>query len=195
MGNIYATWLPGYMESEHHLSITKTGLIITIPDVCAVIGSIFAGWSSDYLARRGVAPLNSGRVPLVAGLIGMAFFTVLTTQSGSLLTAATWLSCAMFFSQLSGSCFWIAASAAVPQNCLGSFGGIQNCLGYLGGAIAPALTGFAVQATGFFTTPLLIGAGISLIGAAIYWIVPRGPITADDLSHTLPTPAPVSSWA
>jgi sugar phosphate permease len=188
MGTVYATWLPGYMEIEHHLSIAKTGMIVTIPYACSVVGSLFAGWLSDRLARRGVSPLDSGRIPFVIGLVGMAVFTALTAQAGGLVVATLWLSCAMFFSQLSGSCSWIAASAAVPGSCLGSFGGIQNCFGYIGGAIAPALTGYAVQATGSFTTPLLLGAAISLVGAAIYWIVPRGPITAEDLSFD-PVPA------
>jgi len=186
MGSVYATWLPGYMEMEHHLSITNTGLLITIPYVCSVVGSVFAGWSSDWLVRRGVTPLDGGRIPFMAGLMGMAIFTALTALSGGLIAATVWLSCAMFFSQLSGSCSWVAASAAVPENCLGSFGGMQNCFGYLGGAVAPALTGYAVQATGSFTTPLLIGAGISVAGAAVYWFVPRGPITPDQLGDTRP---------
>jgi MFS family permease len=146
-----------------------------------VVGSVFAGWSADALARRGISPMNSGRIPFIAGLLGMALFTVLTAYSGGLLTALLWLSCAMFFSQLSGSCSWVVASTAVPQNCLGSFGGIQNCFGYFGGALAPAVTGILVQSTGSFTLPLMAGAVISAIGAAIYWIVPKGPITAGDL--------------
>jgi sugar phosphate permease len=186
MGSVYATWLPGYMEMQHHLSLTNTGLIITIPYVCSVFGSVFAGWSSDYLVRRGATPLDGGRIPFVAGLVGMAAFTALTALSSGLVAATAWLSCAMFFSQLSGSCSWVAASAAVPENCLGSFGGMQNCFGYLGGAIAPALTGYTVQATKSFTTPLLIGAGISVLGAALYWFVPRGPITAGQLGDTRP---------
>jgi sugar phosphate permease len=186
MSTVYATWLPGYMEMEHHLSITKTGLLITIPYICSVVGSVFAGWSSDLLVRRGATPFNGGRIPFVAGLVGMAIFTALTALSGGLLAATVWLSCAMFFSQLSGSCSWVAASAAVPENCLGSFGGMQNCFGYLGGAVAPALTGYAVQATGSFATPLLIGAGISLVGAALYWFVPHGPIDPDDLGAVPP---------
>ncbi|HXP98318.1 MAG TPA: MFS transporter [Telmatospirillum sp.] len=183
MGTIYVTWLPGYMEMEHHLSVTNTGLLITVPYACSVVGSVFAGWASDYLARRGVSPMNSGRIPFVAGLLGMASFTVLTALSGGLMTALLWLSCAMFFGQLSGSCSWIVASTAVPENCLGSFGGIQNFFGYMGGALAPTVTGFAVQATGSFTVPLIAGAVISAIGAAIYWFVPKGPISVSDLAE------------
>jgi MFS family permease len=186
MATIYATWLPGYMEIEHHLSIGKTGLLITIPYVCSVVGSVFAGWISDYLARRGISPMNAGRIPFIAGLLGMALFTVLTALSGGLLSAMVWLSCAMFFSQLSGSCSWIVASTAVPENCLGSFGGIQNCFGYIGGAIAPTVTGYAVLATGSFTVPLLLGAAISVLGAVAYWLLPDGPISAEDLGDIRP---------
>jgi sugar phosphate permease len=192
MGSVYATWLPGYMEMQHHLSITRTGLIITIPYVCSVVGSLFAGWCCDYLIRRGASPLDGGRIPFIAGLVGMAAFTALTAMSSSLVAATVWLSCAMFFSQLSGSCSWVAASAAVPENCLGSFGGMQNCFGYLGGAVAPALTGYVAQATGSFTAPLLIGAGISIVGAAIYWFVPRGPITPEQLGDIRPILAAAS---
>lgn len=192
MGTIYATWLPGYMEIQHHLTVGRTGLIVTIPYACSVVGSVFAGWASDRLARRGVSPLDSGRIPFVVGLVGMALFTALTAKTEGLAMATLWLSCAMFFSQLSGSCSWIAASAAVPGRCVGSFGGIQNCFGYLGGAIAPALTGYAVGITGSFTAPLLVGAAISLVGAALYWFVPHGPITAEELEAGLPFPPSIA---
>ena len=189
MGSVYATWLPGYMEIEHHLSITKTGMIITIPYICSVVGSIFAGWASDVLVRRGFSPLNGGRIPFIVGLLGMAVFTALTATSSGLLSATIFVSAAMFFSQLSGSCSWVAAAAAVPESCLGTFGGIQNCFGYLGGAVAPVLTGYTVQMSGSFSLPLMIGAGISVVGAVLYWSLPNGPIDAAQLGDDAPLPA------
>lgn len=182
MAGMFATWLPAYMEMQHHLSIAKTGMIVTIPYVCAVIGSVFAGWSADWLGRRGFTPMNAGRIPFIIGLLGMASFTVLAALSQGLVMATIWLSCAMFFSQFSGSCSWIVASTAVPENCLGSFGGIQNCFGYIGATFAPAVTGFTVQATGSFTSALIIGAVISTVSAVIYWSVPNGPITSANLA-------------
>ncbi len=182
MGSLFATWLPGYLEMDRHLSVAKAGLVVTGPYTFAVIGSLFAGWAADMLARRGISPFNSGRIPFIVGLVGMALFTVLAAEAGGLVMAVIWLCCAMFFSQLSGSCSWVAASAAVPEDCLGSFGGIQNCFGYVGGAIAPAVTGFAVQATGSFVMPLVIGAGVSVVAAAIYWLVPRQPLQEAEIA-------------
>lgn len=51
----------------------------------------------------------------------------------------------------------------------------------------------AVRATGPFTTSLLPGAAISLAGAALCWLVPYGPTTAEDLAlASRPITAPVS---
>jgi len=182
MSGIYATWLPAYLEIERHLSVRQAGMMAAIPFTLAVVGSLFAGWAADVLGRRGVSPLNSGRIVFVTGLVGLAVFTLLTAQAAGVVMAVVWLSTAMFFSQLSGSCSWVAASAAVPENCLGSFGGIQNCFNYVGGAIAPAVTGIAVELTGSFVMPLVLGAAIALLAAAVYWFLPTGPISAEDVA-------------
>jgi MFS family permease len=182
MSGIYAAWVPAYLQIERHLSIGQAGMATAIPFTLAVVGSLFAGWAADALAGRGVTALNSGRIVFVVGLLGMAFFTVLTAEAGGVVMALVWLSTAMFFSQFSGSCSWVAASAAVPENCVGSFGGIQNCFNYTGGAIAPAVTGIAVQVTGSFVMPLVLGAAIALVGAVIYWFLPTGPLSAADVA-------------
>jgi len=182
MSGIYAAWVPSYLQIERHLSIGQAGMATAIPFTLAVVGSLFAGWAADALAGRGVTPLNSGRIVFITGLLGMAFFSVLTALAGGVVMALVWLSTAMFFSQLSGSGSWVAASAAVPENCVGSFGGIQNCFNYTGGAIAPAVTGIAVEVTGSFVMPLVLGAAIALAGAVIYWFLPTGPLNAADVA-------------
>jgi hypothetical protein len=35
---MYGTWLPGYLEQQHHVSIGKTGVLAMIPLGCSVIG-------------------------------------------------------------------------------------------------------------------------------------------------------------
>jgi len=55
------------------------------------------------------------------------------------------------------------ASVAAPAHCTASLGAIQNFGGYLGGALAPAVSGFIVQATDSFVPALLVSAVIGLI--------------------------------
>ena len=52
--------------------------------------------------------------------------------------------------------------------------GIQNCCGTLAGAIAPALTGLMVEATGHFTVAFVTAALVSIAGLVGWvWMVPR----------------------
>ncbi|AYD03935.1 MFS transporter (plasmid) [Neorhizobium sp. NCHU2750] len=193
MAGIYATWLPAYLEMTYHLSVGKTGLAVAIPFTCATIGSVFAGWLADAITRRNHSAFDAGRIVFIIGLIGLAGFTVLTARSGDVVMATTWISCAMFFSQLSGTCSWLVAANAVPESSVASFGGIQNCFGYIGGALAPAITGFAVAESGSFTVPLFIGAGISVVSAVIYWFVANGPIESRKLTNLNTLSASVSN--
>ena len=83
VSGIYATWLPAYLEIDRHLSIKQAGMAAAIPFTLAVVGSLFAGWAADLLGRRGVSPLNSGRIVFVTGLLGLAVFTLLTAQAAA----------------------------------------------------------------------------------------------------------------
>ena len=79
------------------------------------------------------------------------------------------------------------SSVAVPPNCTASIGSMQNFGGYLGGALAPIVTGLAVQATGSFVPAMVIGAAIGALSAAAYLFLVIGPITADDMDALSPS--------
>ena len=69
MNWFYAAWLPGYLETARHVSISKTGWLAAIPYVFGVIGSLTGGWLCDRLARGGLSAIASRKVPIVAGML------------------------------------------------------------------------------------------------------------------------------
>jgi MFS family permease len=177
MGWVYQAWLPGYLEMERHMSIAKTGWVAAIPFACGVLGSVGSGWLTDFLAARGVSPINSCKIPVVIGLAGMASFTILTALTPSTLIAVIAVSTALAFNGMAGAMCWALASVAAPRHCTASLGSIQNCGGYIGGALAPTITGFIVQDTGSFVPALLFSAALGLGCALIYvFMVPGQPI-------------------
>jgi MFS family permease len=182
MNGLFATWLPGYLEIERHMSIGQAGFVAALPYAMSVVGGLFAGWAADALLRRGASPFNSARTVWIVGLFGMALFTVLTAEAPGAFMAVVWLCTAMFFYQFSGTCCWVSVNAAVPENCVGSFGGLANSIGAVGGGIAPLITGIAVDVTGSFVMPLVVGAALVTAGALIVWFVPTGPLTAEDIA-------------
>jgi cyanate permease len=147
-----------------------------------VVGSIGGGWIADWLMRRGFSPVNSRKIPVIIGLLGMVSFTVIAAETSSDVLAVGAIAAALMFGASASGMSWALASVAAPANCTASLGAIQNFGGYLGGALAPTVTGFIVQATGSFTPALLVSAAIGLVSALMYLVVIRGaPITTAEL--------------
>jgi MFS family permease len=167
------------LEIERHMSIPKTGWVAGIPFAFGVIGSIGAGWLTDFLSRRGVSPVNSCKIPVVIGLGGMAGFTIVAALTPSTFVAVAAISTALLFNGMAGAMCWALASVIAPRHCTASLGSIQNCGGYIGGALAPAVTGFIVQDSGSFVPALLFSASLGLVCTLVYiFVVPGKPIDA-----------------
>ena len=93
---MYVTWLPGYLEGQHHISIARTGVLVTIPLICSMIGSLCGGYASDHLAARGMSIVKARKLPTALGYIGSALFTAFAATSSTPGPAVLWISCAMF---------------------------------------------------------------------------------------------------
>ena len=185
-GTVYITWLfnswlPAYLELERHMTILHSGLASAVPATCGIVGAISGGFTVDYLVRRGISPINSRKYQFSAALLGMAIFTMLGAYASSAALAIACISAAIFLGYVSSSTAWAMASVAAPANCTASIGSMQNFGGYIGGALAPAVTGFIVQATGSFVPALVLGAAIGLASAACYFFIIRDPITETEL--------------
>ncbi len=178
---LFQTWIPGYLEMARHISVARTGLLAAVPQLCGVVGSLLGGYVVDRLAARGVSPINARKIPIAAGLIATAVFTVLAAYATTATSALALLSAAVFFSSVAGGTIWALVSAAAPPNMVASCGSIQNFGAYLGGTCSPIITGIIVDVTGSFSLALVLAAAVSVAGAVVYLVVVQRPITEADL--------------
>jgi MFS family permease len=178
---LYLTWLPGYLEIEHHMSTLRTGFAASIPFVFGFFGALTGGAISDWLGRRGFSPINSRKYPIVCGLLGMALFTVPAALTHSADLAIFFIAIAMFFGNISSTTSWALVTAVAPPNYVASLGSIQNFGGYFGGSFAPIVTGLIAQHTHSFAGALIVGAGIGATSAMIYLFAVTKPIPGDAL--------------
>jgi cyanate permease len=190
-GIVYVTWLfqgwlPGYLEIQRHISVRATGLIASIPFFFGVVGSVGFGAITDWLTRIGLSPINSRKVPIICGLIGMAIATFVAAETDNNVVAVAAISVAVFCNGGASGMSWSLAGVAAPANCTASLGSMMNFGGYIGGALAPTVTGYIVQATGSFENALLVGAAAALLGALSYiLIVRRDPISSSELNGVM----------
>jgi MFS family permease len=186
---MYQTWLPAYLEMQQHISIAKTGLLASVPLLCAFFGALTGGYVSDRLVARGMGLIASRRMPLVAGLLLSSAFTGLAAVATSAGMAVGCIALSMFCMQFGITCKWILVTAVTPQAYCASAASNQNFAGFLGGTLSPILTGFIVDMTGSFVLALAIGAVITLIGAALFQFMMTTVIDEGELEKYAHAPA------
>ncbi len=87
--------------------------------------------------------------------------------------ASIWLALALlsggvFLANLASSCGWALGAVMAPPGEIGTLEAIQNIGGSVGGALAPIVTGYAVEATGSFTLAFCLAAAIAVSSALAY---------------------------
>jgi sugar phosphate permease len=180
---VFYSWMPGYLEIERHMTVARTGIAAGIPYIFAVAGALSAGWFVDFLARRGVSPINSRKLPLCTVLVLEMVCVIAAALVPSNVAAVACLSGAMYFGTAATTYSWTLVTVVGPANCTGSLGSLQNFGGYIGGSLAPLVTGLIVQGTGSFVPALFCGAFMALFAAVAYFLLVRGPIV-----HRVPAP-------
>ncbi|MDP9520591.1 MFS transporter [Pseudomonas putida] len=173
---LHLTWLPGYFEREHGLSLYQTAWVVSLAYVFGAFGTIIAGRICDRLVKNGASVLGSRKRVVVSALFAAAAFTVpLSFGSGFMLSVAL-LCCALFSVNMASSTAWMIANTVVDSQRVASFGSIQNFGGYLAGSVAPIVTGFSIQQTGSFASAFLISAAVA---AMAYVLLLKQPVSAD----------------
>jgi MFS family permease len=173
---LYLTWLPAYLEHERHLSIARTGWVVSIPYIFGTLGMVSSGYIADGLMKRGMAPIKSRKWPICVGLLGAAAFTIPAAYTPSTVMAVVYISAAMAFINMASGGAWALVSVSIPRHMVASLGSMQNFGGYLGGSLAPVITGVVVDQTHSFVNALLISAAVAFVAALVYMFVVKGPV-------------------
>ncbi|HDS0921085.1 TPA: MFS transporter [Pseudomonas putida] len=176
---LHLTWLPGYFEREHGLSLYQTAWVVSLAYVFGALGTIVAGRICDRLVKNGASVLGSRKRVVVSALFAAAAFTVPLSFGSGLMLSVALLCCALFSVNMASSTAWMIANTVVDSQRVASFGSIQNFGGYLAGSVAPIVTGFSIQQTGSFASAFLISAAVAAVAAMAYVLLLKQPISAD----------------
>ena len=165
---LYISWLPGYLQTERHMSLAKSGWLAAIPFLAGACGMLCSGFSVDWFARRGASLATVHRVQLVAGMMLSAGCTLVVARCQTTQQAVEGISLAFFFIQFAGTSGWGYVQAVSPRGYVASLGALQNFASFLIASIAPVLTGAIVDRTQSFTLAFTVCAGVTLLGAISY---------------------------
>ena len=176
---LHLTWLPGYFEREHGLSLYQTAWVVSLAYMFGALGTIVAGRFCDRLVKKGATVLGSRKVVVVSALLSAAAFTVPLSFGSGFTLSVVLLCLALFSVNMASATAWMIANTVVQSRQVASFGSIQNFGGYLAGSAAPIVTGFSIQQSGSFASAFLISAVVAAVAAMAYVLLLKKPISTD----------------
>jgi ACS family hexuronate transporter-like MFS transporter len=154
----YLYWLPSYLEKQRGLTVLGSASMLIIPYLAADFGSVFGGYLSGALIRRGwrVGPARYAAMLLCAVCMPGAIVAVMTSHF--------WLALGLISLATAAHQGWSAnvfttATDLFPSRVAGSVVGLGGTCGALGGMLMTLLVGGTLQWTGSYV-PIFIWAGL-----------------------------------
>jgi MFS transporter, ACS family, D-galactonate transporter len=160
---VFATWLPGYLTLERNLSVLNTGIVGMLPFLIGTVAVVFGGWAADRLIARGARVTVVRKGFAVGGLLGATIFTIAGAYAADTVLAISLLTLSVASVSFSTASVNSMPIDVAPPHIVSSLTSLQNFGGNVGGSFAPIVTGMLVTATGDFTVPLLVAAGVALV--------------------------------
>ena len=161
------TWLPFYLVHERHLSMQNMVRTASVYYLVDALSAITTGWVSDLWIRKGYTPTLVRKMVMAIGF-AMAAIAMAACAVGPH-TYLPWLIVVGIGSGIAGSGIFAFSQTLAGPEAAGRWTGLQNGFANLAGAVAPALTGFALDRTGSFAASLAITAGI-LVAGGLAWV-------------------------
>ncbi len=165
---LYTAWLPGYLQTERHLSLAKSGWLAAIPFLAGAFGMLTSGTSADLFARSGARLTIVHRVQIVVGMLLSAGSTFIVSRSHSTGAAIAGISFALFFIHFGGTSGWGYVQAVSPARYVASLGALQNFASFVIASAAPVVTGTLLDHTHSFTLGFVVCATVTVLGAVSY---------------------------
>lgn len=165
------TWLPGFLETQYHMTVLKSGFYTIIPWFVATLTDfIIGGWLVDFLISRGYNSTKVRKALIVLGMVlGLAVVGAAFTRNPNV--AIFWITIALGGLAFAAPIGWSIPALVAPAGTVGTVGSIMNFFNNVMGILAPIVTGFIVAGTGSFAIGFIVAAVILAVGIACYLVL------------------------
>jgi MFS family permease len=157
------TWLPFYLATQHHYSITKSGVWTAVTVSGMIVGIYVFGQLADRFGRRPVFLLF-----YIGSAISVPVYAHLTSSTGLLIGGAVM---GMFVNGPVGG-YGALISESFPTQARATAVNVIYNIGRGVGGFAPLVVGLIIAANGF-ATALTVFAGLYVINMLALFLVPE----------------------
>jgi MFS transporter, ACS family, hexuronate transporter len=161
----FLSWFPSYLTMQQHLSIKSMSFVGAIPWLLGFTGLAGGGMVSDAIYRFTGNAVLARKLVLVGGLLIAAVCVALAGEVTGVLAAVALMTVSVFFMYLTGHTYFSLILDTIEKNRVGSVSGFVHLIANLAGIVAPAVTGYMVEASGSFTSAFALAGAIAVLGA------------------------------
>lgn len=160
------TWIPGFLEMQHDISIGKTGLLLTLPWLASCLLLLLGGWISDALMKKTESMRIARSLPIGIGLLLSSASFYLLLHTNQLELQILLLSLGFGFAFSINSPIYALNADLFPAH-TGTAQGIMSGFFALAAVVAPALTGWLVESSQQFHSSIFFIFIFTLSGSLL----------------------------
>lgn len=172
----YLFWIPGWLSTVRGagLDIKSFGLPLVVIYTSTTFGSIFGGWLSSFMIKRGMSPFDARKYTML--IFALMVIPVFFAQSHGV---STWGAVALISLAASSHQAWSAnifttVSDAFPKIAVSSVTGIGGMAGAIGGAFVSVFAGHILnffKKAGHVETGYTVMFTIAACAYILAWII------------------------
>ena len=170
----YLFWLPKFLASEHGIRGTALIPYLTTVYIIADIGSIFGGYLSSALIKRGWS-VNAARKTAMASFACIIPTVIIASQTKSAWTAVLLIGLATACHQGWSANIFTLASDMFPRRAVGTVVGFGGFAGGIGGILIAEFAGRVLNRDPSYYLPMfVVGGTIYLVAlGVVHALAPR----------------------
>ena len=165
-------WAPKYLSAQFGVHLAGLAAPLVVIYLMADVGSIFGGWASARLIRRGTESLRARQVVMLWCAIS-ALFVVFAATTTNLWTAVLLVGLATAAHQGWSANLFATVSDIFPKEDVASVIGIGGMLGALGGMIIATATGLILHYSGSYVVPFIMCSSAYLLAWILFGAIIR----------------------
>lgn len=178
--SFYNTWLPTYLMNTRQISLTKMGVLASLPWLSMFTMVLVMGQIVDFVYKKTNSP-RIARVPFaIAGFLASALFLYLGAMEKDLTLMIVYLMASMAGIATAQVALWATCQDIAGPRSASMTGWMSFC-GNLGNALGPILTAYFIGASGDWSRGLTLLAISGALGALVWFFIrPDRPFNFDD---------------
>lgn len=170
---LYLFWVPDFLYRNYRVDLKGMILPLLIIYNAATVGSIFGGWLSSFLIKRGWS-LNASRKTAMLICAFAVVPIVFASRASNMYVAVLLVSLAAAAHQGWSANIFTLASDMFPRRAVGSVVGFGGMAGAVGGMLIAKIVGYVLQWTGSYVTVFIIAGSAYLVALAfIHLLAPK----------------------